>query len=134
MAVEGLGVEGLDADGDRVVGRTRLDDDTRSARPSLRQVPAPAGVGSPGTRPDHLGEGPVEAAGVGHLEDEVAELELVLHGRLLGSGQRVGRRSVSEGKSRSVFTLSASSTEPGGSPASARRSAAIAAANSGVKG
>ena len=120
--VERGDVDGLEADRNRVVGRA-----------GLHHEPLGAIVVAPGARacrrlagnePDDIGQHGRERVGLRKLDDEVAELDLVVHRRgPLGRSQR--RVAASRGKSRSVFARSASSSEPGGSPAVSRRSVAI---------
>ena len=85
-----------------------------------------------GNEADDVGQHGRERVGVRELEDEVGELDLVVHRRgPLGGGHRP---AASRGKSRSVFARSASVSEPGGSPAASSRSPAISTTKSGVNG
>ena len=69
----------LDSDGHGVVGRSGLDDEPMGPVVVAPRVRCRDAVGSPGTRPTTSARNGVEAVGVGHLEDEVAEFELVVH-------------------------------------------------------
>ena len=110
--VERGGVDGLEADRDRVVGRPGLHDEP--LRPVVVAPGARVAGRLAGDEADDVGEDGRERVGVGQLEDEVAELDLVVHRAVLSGGQR---SAASRGKSRSVFARSASISEPGGSPA-----------------
>ena len=101
--VERGGVDGLEADGDRVVGRSGLDDDAAGA-PRRCATCARRRGRLAGDEADDVGEGRREDVGLRHLEHEVGELDLVLHARPLWIRQR---RGASPGKSRSVLARSA---------------------------
>ena len=90
--VEGGGVDGLEADGNRVVGR-----------PGLHHEPLGPIVVAPGERAggrlagdeaDDIGQHGRERVGLRKLEDEVAELDLVVHREVLSGGRSAvsGRR------------------------------------------
>ena len=72
---------------------------SRWARSSSRQVQRAVGRLA-GDEADDVGQHGRERVGLRELEDEVAELDLVVHGRSSRSGQRP---AASRGKSRSVF-------------------------------
>ena len=105
---------------------------SRCARPSLRQVERARRGRLAGDEADHVAQDRGEAVGLGQFEHQVAEFELMVH---VGSCLVTQRSpSLRAGKRRSVLARSAAMSDPGGSPTSANRSTAMAAANSGVKG
>jgi hypothetical protein len=121
--VERRRIHRLDPDGDRVVGRAGLHE-----QPVGPLVVAP-GAGA-GRRPlarhetDDVAEHRRERVGVGDLQDEVAEFDLVVHRVVLSCCQ------AGAAKSRAVLERSASSSES----MPAMRSAPAAATGSGVNG
>ena len=92
--VERGGVDRLEADRDRVVGRTGLHDDPLG---TVVVAPGERAVGRlAGDEADDVGEHRRERVGLRKLEDEVAELDLVVHvesSREVGSALRARRRA-----------------------------------------
>ena len=132
--VERVGVDRLDAEGHRVVRGTGLDDDP------LRPVVVAPGqrtvAGLTGDQTHHLGQCRGDGLGFRQLEDEIAELDLVVHAwssrEVSGIG---GHRSPTRfGNNARVFRRSISASEPAGSPAASSCPVASSATKSGVNG